>query len=224
MTEADRRYPVFVYGTLRPGQSNWERLLAAAAERVVAGRLAGVVLLDCGRYPAAVERPGAGHVVGDVVWIRSDAWLTSLAGLDHLEGYEPADGDPLYERVVRSIDTADGPVDCWVYLAGRRLAGSARPVVSGGDWVDGRVAFTSKVPPPPGRPPAQHGEERPDQRYPRPSASRWSSWRRTSACSPDARSRRTNPPEQPAGGHRTEDGADEAAQSQEFKVDAARAR
>ena len=135
MTEADRRYPVFVYGTLRPGQPNWRRLLAATAERVVTGRLAGVALLDCGHYPAAVERRGASFVVGDVVWIRPHAWLTTLAGLDHLEGYDPADSDRLYERVVRSVDTPDGPVDCWVYLAGTMLAGSARPVVTGGDWV-----------------------------------------------------------------------------------------
>lgn len=126
---------MFVYGTLRPGQANWGRLLAAAAERVVAGRLAGVVLLDCGRYPAAVERPGAGGAVGEVVWVQPEAWLTTLAALDHLEGYDPANNDRLYDRVVRSIESAEGPVDCWVYLAGRMLAGSARPVVPDGDWV-----------------------------------------------------------------------------------------
>lgn len=126
---------MFVYGTLRPGQPNWGRLMAAATERVVAGSLAGMVLLDCGHYPAAVERPGGGHIVGDVVWIRPDAWLATLAGLDYLEGYDPADSDRLFDRVVRSVDTAVGPVDCWVYLAGRMLAGSARPVVTGGDWV-----------------------------------------------------------------------------------------
>ena len=126
---------MFVYGTLRRGQPNWGRLLAAAAERVVAGRLAGVLLLDCGHYPAAVERPGAGEAVGEVVWIRSDAWLATLAGIDHLEGYDPADRDRLYDRVLRSVDTADGPVDCWVYVAGPMLAGSARPAVTGGDWV-----------------------------------------------------------------------------------------
>ncbi len=135
MTETARRYPVFVYGTLRPGQPNWGPLLAAASDRVVAGRLAGVVLLDCGRYPAAIERPGAGEVVGEVVWIQPDAWLTTLAALDHLEGYDPADPDRLFDRVVRSVTTDEGSVNCWVYLAGRMLAGSARPVVPDGDWV-----------------------------------------------------------------------------------------
>jgi gamma-glutamylcyclotransferase (GGCT)/AIG2-like uncharacterized protein YtfP len=125
---------VFVYGTLRPGQPNWERLLAGRAERVVAGRLGGVVLLDCGHYPAAVERPGAGGAVGEVVWIRPADWSAALAALDHLEEYDPADPQRLFDRVVRPVETADGPVDCWVYLAGRMLAESARPVVADGDW------------------------------------------------------------------------------------------
>jgi gamma-glutamylcyclotransferase (GGCT)/AIG2-like uncharacterized protein YtfP len=126
---------VFVYGTLRPGQPNWERLLAGRARRVVPGRLRGMVLLDCGHYPAAVERPGAGNAIGEVVWIASTAWPAALAALDHLEGYDPADPERLFDRVVREVDTADGPVACWVYLAGRRLAQAARPSVAEGDWV-----------------------------------------------------------------------------------------
>ena len=135
MSGTSEQRPVFVYGTLRTGQSNWERLLAGRTQRVVTGRLPGVVLLDCGPYPAAVERPGAGAAIGEVVWIPPTAWPEVLAALDHLEGYDPADADRLYERVVRPVQTADGPVDCWVYLAGRRLSASARPVVTGGDWV-----------------------------------------------------------------------------------------
>jgi gamma-glutamylcyclotransferase (GGCT)/AIG2-like uncharacterized protein YtfP len=124
-----------VYGTLRPGQPSWERLLAGRCERVAAGRLPGVVLLDCGHYPAAVERPGGGGAVGEVVWIRPAAWPTVLAALDHLEGYDPVDPEPLFHRLVRAVEVADGPVECWVYLAGRMLTGSARPVVEEGDWV-----------------------------------------------------------------------------------------
>ena len=126
---------MFVYGTLRPGQPNFERLLAAHSERTVAGHLPGVLLLDCGHYPAVVERPGGGVVVGEAVWIRPDVWSEVLADLDHLEGYDPADPQPLFDRVVRTVETADGPVECWVYLAGRMLAEAGRPAVAGGDWV-----------------------------------------------------------------------------------------
>ena len=127
--------PVFVYGTLRPGQPNWERLLAGRSERVTAGRLPGVVLLDCGHYPAAVERPGGGVAVGEVVWIRPEAWPAVLPALDHLEGYEPNARDPLFHRVVRAVETAHETVDCWVYLAGRMRAETTRPIVAGGDWL-----------------------------------------------------------------------------------------
>jgi gamma-glutamylcyclotransferase (GGCT)/AIG2-like uncharacterized protein YtfP len=126
--------PVFVYGTLRQGQPNWGRLLAGRVERVVAGRLGDVVLLDCGHYPAAAEQGGGGGAVGEVVWVRPADWAFVLAALDHLEGYDPRDPDPLYERVVRPVETDDGPVDCWVYLAGRALVEAGRPSVAGGDW------------------------------------------------------------------------------------------
>lgn len=131
--------PVFVYGTLRPGQPNWERWLAGRSERVLAGRLPGVVLLDCGHYPAAVERPGAGGAAGEAVWICAGAWSATLAALDLLEGYDPADPRPLFDRVVRPVETAQGPVECWVYLAGPLLARASRPVVSTGDWVAHRT-------------------------------------------------------------------------------------
>ena len=137
MTSEQR--PVFVYGTLRPGQRNWELLLAGRSERVLAGRLPGVVLLDCGHYPAAVERPGAGGAAGEAVWIRPGAWSATLAALDRLEGYDSADAHRLFDRVVRRVETAHGPVDCWVYLAGPLLARASRPVLSNGDWVAHRT-------------------------------------------------------------------------------------
>ena len=135
VSETSGQRPVFVYGTLRPGQPNWERLLVRRAARTAPGCLSGVDLLDCGHYPAAVERTGADGATGDVVWIEPRAWLGVLADLDHLEGYHPADPDRLYDRAVRAVDTADGPVECWVYVAGRVLAESGRPLVPGGDWV-----------------------------------------------------------------------------------------
>ncbi len=69
------------------------------------------------------------------MWVQPHAWSSTIAALDYLEGYDPADPDRLFDRVVRSVTTDEGSVDCWVYLAGRMLAGSARPVVRGGDWV-----------------------------------------------------------------------------------------
>ena len=134
VSPTDPQRPVFVYGTLRPGQPNWDRLLAGSSERVIPGRLSGVDLLDCGRYPAAVERPDAAGAVGEVVWVRAGEWPEVLAALDYLEGYDPADPNPLFERIVRSVDTTEGSLECWVYVAGRTLAEAGLPLVAGGDW------------------------------------------------------------------------------------------
>ena len=133
--DRSRQLPVFVYGTLRPGQPNWDRLLAGRSERVAPGRLPGMDLLDCGHYPAAIERPGAGAAVGDVVWIRPASWPAVLADLDHLEGYDPHDAGRLYERVTRWVETPGSLVECWIYLAGTTLSASTRPTIAGGDWV-----------------------------------------------------------------------------------------
>src|SRR5207248_1552971 len=111
------------------------------------------VLLDFDHYPVAIERPGAGDVIGEVVWVRPAAWPAVLGELDHLEGYDPTEPRRLFDRVVRRVETAEGPVECWVYLAGRTLSGSLfRPVVAHGDWVAHRG------------PPA--GEEGPDRAPP----------------------------------------------------------
>lgn len=127
--------PVFVYGTLRPGQVNWEHRLAGRVVEARPGRLPGVALLDCGPYPAAVERPGAPGVAGDLVWVDPGRWAETMRLLDDLEGYVPGAPDNLYERALRPVDTHDGPVEAWVYLAGRDLAEAPIPEIPGGDWV-----------------------------------------------------------------------------------------
>lgn len=130
-----------MYGTLRPGEPNWERILGDHSERVVTGRLPGVALLDCGHYPAAVERPGPGSAVGEAVWIRPGSWPAVLAALDHLEGYDPANPASLFVRVLRAVETDEGPVTCWTYLAGPPLLEAPRPEVSGGDWAAHRAGL-----------------------------------------------------------------------------------
>jgi gamma-glutamylcyclotransferase (GGCT)/AIG2-like uncharacterized protein YtfP len=129
------RLPVFVYGTLRPGQINWEYRLEGRVVRSTPGRLAGVALLDCGPYPAAHERAGAGGIVGDLVWLDPDGWAGTLALLDELEGYVAGQPDNLFERVVRTVASDAGPVDAWVYLAGQELLEAGIPEIAGGDWV-----------------------------------------------------------------------------------------
>lgn len=108
--------PFFVYGTLRPGETNHTLLLRGHTSTESPGSLRNAVLYDGPGYPYAVEEPG-GVIHGDLITARPDAYARLLAELDHLEEYAPDDPASLYERVIRKIDRADGTtVRAWVYL------------------------------------------------------------------------------------------------------------
>lgn len=126
--------PFFVYGTLLPGQPNyqlWGRFVLSEKTAVFAnGRL-----LDLGNYPMLVEN-GNDPVKGMVVTVRPTAYETVLARLDHLEGYDPQNPNRSeYIRVERCVHLADGTaVDAWVYL-GQTIFSDNIPLVKDGDWV-----------------------------------------------------------------------------------------
>jgi len=100
-------------------------------------------LYDGPGYPYAVEEPGGGPVLGELVTARPEEYRQLLANLDELEEYTPGDPRNLYERVAREVTrTADGaPVLAWVYLAAPEVAARLRargtPIKSG-DWLSRR--------------------------------------------------------------------------------------
>ncbi|WP_035462493.1 gamma-glutamylcyclotransferase family protein [Alicyclobacillus macrosporangiidus] len=112
---------VFVYGTLRKGQSNRRvmkpHLVRELGEGVIQGEM-----YDLGAYPA-VSLNGGGIVVGEWVEVTDDG----LAALDKLEGYPR-----FYGRTV--VKDLNGAAEGWVYhMTGRIPAGVPR--VESGDWV-----------------------------------------------------------------------------------------
>ncbi|MBC9728296.1 gamma-glutamylcyclotransferase family protein [Streptomyces sp. TRM68367] len=130
--------PIFVYGTLRPGEVNHDLLLRGRTRSEEPGRLAGAVLYDGPGYPYAVEEPG-GVVCGELVTALPEAYPALLAELDRLEGYAPGSSRNLYERVGRDVvRDADGmTVRAWVYVAAPRVAARLRSrgkLIDGGDW------------------------------------------------------------------------------------------
>ncbi|MEV5370449.1 gamma-glutamylcyclotransferase family protein [Streptomyces albogriseolus] len=110
--------PFFVYGTLRPGETNHDRLLRGRTAREEAGLLRGAVLYEGPGYPYAVEAP-EGEVRGELVTARPEAYEELLGLLDRLEEYVPGDPRNLYDRVERPVvREADGTtVRAWVYVA-----------------------------------------------------------------------------------------------------------
>ncbi|WP_328747352.1 gamma-glutamylcyclotransferase [Streptomyces sp. NBC_00285] len=137
------RLPFFVYGTLRPGEANHDLLLRGRIRSEQPGRLDGALLYDGPGYPYAVEEPGGGPVLGDLVTARADEYDELLTALDELEEYAPGDPRNLYERVTREVTrTADGTaVRAWVYVAAPTVAVRLRArgtLIESGDWLTRR--------------------------------------------------------------------------------------
>lgn len=108
---------VFVYGTLRRGQSNHHWL--SDARWLGEQELEGLLLHDLGPFPMAV--PGEGRVAGELYAVSP----ARLAQLDRLEGYPR-----LYDR--RRWPLADGRAT-WVYV-GRRQQVRHAPLLADGVW------------------------------------------------------------------------------------------
>lgn len=121
---------VFVYGTLRRGDSNDITRLAPAPRFVGEGRIAGT-MYHLGRYPG-VTLGGAGAVVGEVYAITPELERV----LDEIEELYPQQSDEYFKRVI-SVEVAGQPLACIIYEINPRYVVAARPIV-GGDWVKAR--------------------------------------------------------------------------------------
>ena len=141
-SSAREHLPFFVYGTLRPGEENYERLAAGTTLREVPAVLPRHTMY-AGHYPCVVEDDGeeASRVVGDLLFIHPARYEQVLAAFDALEGFDPTQEDPWYRRVTRTVDSIaeDGSpqhITAWVYLGGRATLASYTEAdrVPSGDW------------------------------------------------------------------------------------------
>lgn len=135
--------PVFVYGTLRPGGSN-QHWFGGKDSRSIPAWLDDAVLVSNGRYPYLldeVEDAAGRHVLGNLVFVEAEDWEEVSASLDELEGtdpWSPVDDANLYNRVVRTVKTAEGGYEAWIYIPPVcNQAGLAQtyPRIESGDWL-----------------------------------------------------------------------------------------
>ncbi|MBT2387210.1 gamma-glutamylcyclotransferase family protein [Streptomyces sp. ISL-11] len=137
MSADHERLPVFVYGTLRPGQRNYGALLRGRTVGEEPARMRGAVLYEGPGYPYAVP-DRTGEICGDLVFLAADRHDAVLASLDGLEGTAPGVATRHYMRVERPVLLADGRATrAWVYLAGEEMARRLRAVgtpIPGGSW------------------------------------------------------------------------------------------
>ncbi|ATM24736.1 AIG2 family protein (plasmid) [Streptomyces alboflavus] len=109
--------PVFVYGTLRAGQGNYQHILRGNTVQERPAHLMDHTLFGRG-IPFAFARKGS-RVVGEVMDVHTELWPVVLRRLDALEGYRGEGGDNHYDRKVRTVTLADGStIEAYVYLAG----------------------------------------------------------------------------------------------------------
>ena len=109
---------LFVYGTLRLGESN-HRHLAGGLFRAVASTTAAYELVDMGGYPALLE--------GGNTAVQGELYEVDAGHLTLLDAFE--DVPLLYDRKTVSV----GDVEAETYIMRPEVAGDA-PRIPSGDW------------------------------------------------------------------------------------------
>jgi len=118
---------VFVYGTLRQGQSNDINRLHPRPVFVGMGQVMGV-LHNLGAYPGLLLGQG-GWVSGEVYAM--DPALEAV--LDGIEDIRPGSESEYFKRQVM-IEVNAGALSCLVYEINPRY-GQQHPLIPSGDWV-----------------------------------------------------------------------------------------
>lgn len=122
--------PLFVYGTLRPGERLWPYVdkFVDRHERATADGLA-LFMYDAYAFPYAAREPGSG-IAGDLLWLNdADA---CLAVTDRVEGHPHH-----YRRQLVTVQVDGGAsVDAWTYLFEQCTDDMVK--IPGGDWLGDR--------------------------------------------------------------------------------------
>jgi gamma-glutamylaminecyclotransferase len=116
--------PIFVYGTLRPGQPN-HRLLGRSEWLGTFRTTPRFTLADLGAFPAMIDG-GDTSVIGDLFAVDRE----TLRALDYLEGHPR-----FYRR--QAIPLENGQMAQAYLLPADQATG--RPRIAGGDWVEHRT-------------------------------------------------------------------------------------
>ena len=134
-----KQIQVFVYGTLRQGCFNYDRILKGRTAAEEPAWITGVTLYDAGGFPFAVMDPSkpGNVVVGELMTIDLAEHPHVLRDLDELEGFDPQDPSGPYQRAEVTVQTNAGPVKAWIYQAGADVEQefTAADAIPGGDWV-----------------------------------------------------------------------------------------
>jgi gamma-glutamylcyclotransferase (GGCT)/AIG2-like uncharacterized protein YtfP len=125
----EEQFPVFVYGTLRPGEKNHPHYLAGrTVDEVPATAEGQLFFVADGGYPYVV--PGPGRVSGELIHLDPRHYEKTLQAIDALEEYNSGDeAHSVYLRRRTTVILADGSrTAAWIYywncpsITGTRIA------------------------------------------------------------------------------------------------------
>lgn len=116
--------PIFVYGTLMPGFSNYQVYLKDKTDKELPALLKGKMYSVSDSFPAVVD--GDSTIKGYLIYPKEELAADILKDLDDLEGC-------LYRREIREISYNNTPIYAWVYIW--TFSVSDLVEVPSGDWV-----------------------------------------------------------------------------------------
>jgi gamma-glutamylcyclotransferase (GGCT)/AIG2-like uncharacterized protein YtfP len=120
MIEPTPNHPLFVYGTLLPGERNYSWFLAGRTETETQARARGELwLVESEDYPYLV--PGEGEVHGCLVTIQKTEFTRIIQAIDRLEDYDPRQPrQSLYLRRLIQVVNHTVETRAWAYVWNRR--------------------------------------------------------------------------------------------------------
>ena len=130
--DENENLPIFVYGTLRPGQRNYFHLEGCTLSEQPA-YVKGLQLFSPGTYPmvrpispieASYATPESNCVYGNLMIIDPDCYDSVLHDLDRLENYQPLHPERSdYLRIAYDVMLLEGEVSvkAWVYVGTENL-------------------------------------------------------------------------------------------------------
>lgn len=107
--DTNRELPLFLYGTLKKGESA-EGEIAADVVRRAPARARGRLLELNAPYPGAVFGPDEGWLEGEIVWIKPTTFAAVLDRVDHYENVPF-----LFRRIAVEVETEGRTVEAWAY-------------------------------------------------------------------------------------------------------------
>ncbi|SDP25155.1 Uncharacterized conserved protein YtfP, gamma-glutamylcyclotransferase (GGCT)/AIG2-like family [Mucilaginibacter sp. OK268] len=106
---------LFVYGTLLDNGNSYGAYLQQHCTLLQAGKFRGK-LYDIGEYPGSIVDENNAQYVHGSIYLMDEPEKT-LKVIDDYEGFGDDQEQPnLFIRILTSIETFDGPIECWAYV------------------------------------------------------------------------------------------------------------